>query len=156
MIDVDALYKELQPDFDRISSPLFEFAEQQVRKRGAFLPFGAFLKRSGEIVLQYASSGEDMQSTIEVLPILHDGMRATIKQGEVSAVAVCEWVKITPDGGKRKNAVKVLVEHERGLTIAFYVPCHKRMFGDWNFEGMFAQPAEPEVRPWDANGEITD
>ena len=156
MIDVDALYKELQADFDRVSSPLFEFAEQQVRKRGAFLPFGGILKHNGKINLEAASSGQEMESGTEVLPILHEGLRSSVAQGEVSPVAVCEWVKITREGGKQTDAMKVLVEHERGLTVAFYVPCHRRMFGGWNFEGMFAQPAEPEVRPWDASGEITD
>jgi hypothetical protein len=150
-MDLDALYQELQPDLDRISSPLFEFAEQQVRKRGAFLPFGASLNRSGEITFEAATGGEDMESAIELLPILHEGIRATVAQGEVSAVAVCEWVKITPEGGKQTDAMKVLVEHERGLTVAFYVPCHKRLLGNWNFEVMFAQSAEPEVRPWKAN-----
>ena len=151
MMDADALYAEIKPDLERISSPLFEFGEQQVRKRGAFLPFGASLTRSGEIGLKAASTGEEVESGVEVLPILHEGLRASVAQGGVSAVAVCEWVKITPEGGKQTDAMKVLVEHERGLTIAFYVPCHKRMFGGWVFEGMFALPAEPEVRPWDDN-----
>jgi hypothetical protein len=150
MIDADALYAEIKPDLQRISGPLFEFAEQQVRKRGAFLPFGASLTRSGEIGLEAASTAEEMASSIEVLPILHQSLRASVAQGGVSAVAVCEWVKITPEGSEQTDAMKVLVEHERGLTIAFYVPCHKRMFGGWAFERMFAQPAEPEVRPWDA------
>jgi hypothetical protein len=149
MIDADELYGELKSDFERLSSPLFEFAEQQVRKRGAFLPFGASLRRSGEIGFEAASTGEEVESGTEVLPILHEGLRASVAQGRVSAVAVCEWVKITPEGGKQTDAMKVLVEHECGLTIAFYVPNHKRMFGGWNFEAMFAQPAEPEVRPWE-------
>src|SRR5436309_2827838 len=110
MIDVDSLYKELQPDLDRISGPLFEFAEQQVTKRGAFLPFGASLKRNGEIGLEAASNGQDLASSVEILPILHDGLRATVAQGDVSAIAVCEWVKIRPEGGKRTDAMKVLVE----------------------------------------------
>lgn len=150
-MDVDALYKELQPDLDRITSPLFEFAEEQVRKRGAFLPFGAYLKPNGEIVLAAASNGENLTSFNEILPILHDGLRATVEQGDVSAIAVCEWVKITPEGGKQTDAMKVLVEHEGGLTIAFYVPCHKRLFSGWIFEGMFARSVDPEVRPWDAD-----
>ena len=151
MTDIDALYAELKSDLESISSPLFEFGEQPVRKRGAFLPFGATLTGSGEIGLDAATSGEEMESAVEVLPILHEGLRAKVAQGDFSAVAVCEWVKITPEGGKQTDAMKVLVEHERGLTVAFYVTCHKRVFGGWNFEGMFVQPAEPEVRPWGSN-----
>jgi hypothetical protein len=149
MNDTDILYKELQTDLDRISGPLFEFGEQQVRKRGMFLPFGATLKRGGEVALEAASSGAESESSIEILPILHEGLRVTVKQGGISAVAICEWVKITREGGKQTDAMKVLVEHERGLTVAFYVPCHKSIFRGWAFEGMFAQQTEPEVRAWD-------
>jgi hypothetical protein len=116
MNDTDTLYKDLQTDLDRISGPLFEFGEQQVR-----------------------SSGAEFESSIEVLPLLHEGLRATVKQGGISAVTICEWVKITREGGKQTDAMKVLVEHERGLTVAFYVPCHKSTFSGWTFEGMFAQ-----------------
>jgi hypothetical protein len=151
MNDTDTLYKELQADLDRISGPLFEFGETQVRKRGMFLPFGATLKRSGEVGFKAASGGAEYESSIEVLPILHEGLRASVKQGGVVAVAVCEWVKITPDGGKQTDAMKVLVEHERGLTLAFYVPCHKAIFKEWAFEGMFALQTEPEVNAWDSS-----
>lgn len=151
MVDADTLYKELQADLDRISGPLFEFAEHQVRKRGMFLPFGAILKHNGEITFEAATSGEELESCIEVLPILHEGVRARIKQDGALAVAICEWVKITPEGGKQTDAMKVLVEHEQGLTVAFYVPCHKRVFRDWSFKEMFAIQAEPEVMAWESS-----
>jgi hypothetical protein len=151
MVNVDTLYKELQADFDRLSSSLFEFAEQQVRKNGMFLPFGAILKQGGEITFEAATSGEEIQSCIEVLPMFHEGLRATVKQGGVSALAICEWVKITPEGRKQTDAMKVLVEHERGLTVAFYVPCRKSVFRGWSFEEMFAQQVEPEVMAWESH-----
>lgn len=151
MPDADSLYKELQADFDRITGPLFEFAEQQVRKRGTFLPFGALLKHSGEITLDAATSGAEIESGIEVLPLLHEGLRATIKESGASAVAICEWVKITLQSGKQTDAMKVLVEHEQGLTVAFYVPCRKSILRGWQFEEMFAMQAEPEVMAWKSN-----
>lgn len=149
--DVDTLYQEVKADLDQLASPLFELAEQHVRKRGTFLPFGAILKRGGEITLEAATSGAEFESSLEVLPILHEGLRATVKQGGVEALAICESVKITLEGRKQTDAMKVLVEHERGLTVAFYVPCHKSIFGKWTFEGMFVQPAEPEVNAWDSH-----
>jgi hypothetical protein len=36
MADSNALYSELKQDLQALSAPLIEFAEQQVRKRGAF------------------------------------------------------------------------------------------------------------------------
>ena len=147
MAEVDALYGELKGDLQALSSPLFGFAEQQVRKRGAFLPFGAALERNGEVTLHAASDGEEVTSSTEILPILHQGLRSAAAEHDSSAVAVCEWVKITPQGGEQTDAVKVLVEHERGLTIAFYVPCRRRALFGWRFDAMFVKPATPEVRP---------
>lgn len=147
MADSDNLYGELKEQLQALSSPLFEFAEQQVRTRNAFLPFGAALARSGEVSLHAASASEDVTSPSEVLPILHEGLRSSVAEHDLSAVAVCEWVRITPDGGTATDAVKVLVEHERGLTVAFYVPCRRRVLFGWRFDAMFAKPAEPEVKP---------
>ena len=123
-IDIDGLYREVQDDLNRVVGPLFEFGESQVRKRGAFLPFGATLNVSSEIGMEAAGAGEEYSSAIEILPILQEGLRARAKADQLSAVAVCEWVKINRDG-KRTDAMKVLVEHQRGITVAFYVPCKR-------------------------------
>jgi hypothetical protein len=147
----DNLYGELKEQLQALSSPLFEFAEQQVRRRNAFLPFGAALTRNGEVALHAASAGEEVTSPSEVLPILHEGLRSSVAEQDLSAVAVCEWVRITPEGRAATDAVKVLVEHERGLTVAFYVPCRRRLLFGWRFGAMFVKPAEPEVKPsWNA------
>jgi hypothetical protein len=149
-IDIDDLYREVQNDLNRVVGPLFEFGESQVRKRGAFLPFGATLNVSGEVGMEAASDGEVYSSAIEILPILHEGLRARAKEDQLSAVAVCEWVNVDRDG-KRTDAMKVLVEHQRGLTVAFYVPCQKKLMKGWQFQPMFALSAEPEVKPWEIN-----
>jgi hypothetical protein len=152
MSDSDTLYRDLKTDLQAVSGPLFEFAQQQVQKRGTFLPFGATLQPGGAVSLKAAWTGEDMASSAESLPLLHDGLRADAIQSEVLAVAVCEWVKITPAGGSQTDAIKVLVEHARGLTIAFYMPCHKPLLRGWRFGDVIARAAEPEVRPWKTPG----
>jgi hypothetical protein len=146
MPEEDALFAELK---QLIISPLFEFGEQQVRKRGGFYPFGATLRRNGEVAMEATYLSEDKPSHSDVLSMLHAGLRDSVEKGDVSAVGVCEWVKITPEGGKQTDAMKVLVEHERGLIVAFYVPCQRRVFRGWSFEDVFAKSAEGEVRPWD-------
>lgn len=148
--DIDDVYREVQDDLNLIVGPLFEFGESQIRKRGTFLPFGATLDASGEVSLEAASSGEEYVSAIEILPKLHEGLRARAKAAHLVAVAVCEWVNINRDA-KRTNAMKVLVEHKRSLTVAFYVPCHKKFMKDWQFEPMFAQSVEAEVEAWETD-----
>ena len=118
-----------------------------MRKRGAFLPFGAGLTKDGQVSLHAASPGKDAASSPEILPLLHEGLRSVVTEQDLSAVAVCEWVKITPEGGTQTDAVKVLVEHSRGLSVAFYMPCRRKLFRGWQFDAVFVRPAAPEVKP---------
>ena len=87
-------------------------------------------------------------SPAEILPRLHDALRADARDHDLAAVAVCEDVTITPGGQKATKAVKVLVEHRRGLTVALYLPWKRKMFGGHVFGQMMALAAEPEVAPW--------
>jgi len=148
MSSFETLYSELKDDFQVITEPLVDFARQQLHKRGMFLPFGASLAGDGEVTLKTAWTGQDTASSTEVLPILHDGLRATAADSGTVAIAVCEWVKITLEDGSQTNAIKVLIEHARGLAVAFYLPCHKRLLRGWQFGEMIALPAKPEVGAW--------
>lgn len=146
MTDLDALYVELQDDLQVLADPLFDFAGEQVAKRGAFLPFGAVLNSLGEVDLHGATGGADVESPAEVLPLLHEGLLDAA--ADALALAVCEWVSIQPDGGKTTDAIKVLVEHSRGLTVAFYLPMRKKLIGGWVADEMLVMPADPEVGAW--------
>jgi hypothetical protein len=143
-VDFDALYAESKQDLQLASEPLFEFAEQQVAKRGAFLPFAAMLDSAGKVSLHGAAGEHEMASPAEILPLLHDGLRSSLTS-DTRAVAVCEWVKITPEGGSQTDAIKVLVEHANGLTVAFYLPMHRRLLGKWEPGDMLVIPAQPEI-----------
>lgn len=143
-MDFGELYAASKGDLQLVVDPLFTFAEQQVAKRGAFLPFGAMLDDSGALSLQGAAGEHDMTTPAEILPLLHSGMKSSLS-ATTRALAVCEWVKITPDGGAQTDAIKVLVEHVNGLAVAFYLPMRKRLLGKWEPGDMIVIPAEPEV-----------
>lgn len=113
-----------------------------------FLPFGAALSRTGEVAIKGAATDQDVACSTDVLPIVHDGLRMEAASGTTVAVAVCEWVKITPEGNPQTDAIKVLVEHVRGLCVAFYLPCHRRLFRGWQFGEIMAVPAKSEIGGW--------
>jgi len=142
--DQAALYDEAKWDLQALSAPLFEFGEQQVRSYGAFLPFGARLSHDGKVGLHAAAGESELAASDEILQLLHEGLRSASSDASV-AVAVCEWVKITPPGGKQTDAIKVLAEHANGLTVAFYLPITKRLLGGWQTGEMIVVPAAPEV-----------
>jgi hypothetical protein len=151
MSDSDALYAELKPDIQGLAGPLFEVSDGFVRERGAFLPHGAVLNANGEARLIVAAPPgfEDRGvSTTEVLPMLHEALRAAAREEQLRAVAVCEDVTIAPEAEKKTAAIKVLVEHQRGLCVALYLPYQRKWLGGYSFGSVFAKPAIPEVRIW--------
>jgi len=153
---LDELFTELKPDIEALAGPLFSASETFVRKRGQFLPHGAVLDATGTVRLVMAGPEGDLDGTVsatEILPRLHDALRADAAEHELSAIAVCEDVTITPAGQMATKAVKVLVEHRRGLTVALYLPWQRRRFGgSCTFGEVMAAAAGPEVQPWTDGG----
>ena len=143
--DLGDLYAAAKADLNSISTPLFEMAVSLVDKRGTFLPFGAVLDAAGQTQLHAATGEHEITNSVEVLPRLHEGLRASL-QPDSRAVAVCEWVKITPPGSKQTDAIKVLVEHSNGLVMALYLPMRKKLLGRWETGELIGNPAKPEVR----------
>ena len=117
-----------------------------LRKRGDFLPHGAMLTAASEVELTMAvPEGPDLVSSVEVLPVLHRALRMSVTERRLRAVAVCEHVHITREGEAQTPAIKVLVEHTRGLCTALYLPYRKTLFGRYTFGDVFAIHATPEI-----------
>src|SRR4051812_24521200 len=98
MNDQSNLYSELKPDIQAIASALFDFSQQCIRDRGDFLPHGAALRTDKTIELVAATTGSDLANSVEVLPILHGGLRGLAKEKSLCAVGVAESVTITLPG----------------------------------------------------------
>ena len=149
-METDTLFRELKPDVELLAHPLFQASSDFVKARGAFLPHGAVLTAGDEVRLVMAvPPGEDRPvSTVEVLPLLHEALRQAAATEQLRAVAVCEDVRIALAGRDQTPAIKVLLEHRRGLCVALYMPFHKRRFLGYRFDEMFVLPANPEVHPW--------
>ena len=144
----EELYSELKPDVAALATPLFEMSEKFVGKRGNFLPHGAALKESGDVILIAGAPPSDWTNATEVLPLVHDGLRASVRESPCAAVAVAESVTVTVPGQRPTTAIKVLLEHRRGLCVALYIPFKKRLFRGYSFGSPFTVPASPEVMPW--------
>ena len=148
---MDDLFAELKLDVDALANPLIAASESFVRKRRAFLPHGAVLEADGTVRMVMAGPEGDFDapvSAVEIMPRLHDALCMLAQKHEVAAVGVCEDVTITLAGEKQTNAIKVLVEHRRGLTVALYLPWQRKLLGGFVFGSAFALAAESEVRPW--------
>lgn len=148
MTDPNVLYAEAKADIEAVSNPLFEFSEQCLRERGNFLPHGAVLDAAGKVGLVAAAPENDITNSTEVLPLLHDGLRALAKDKDLVAVGVAESVTVTPDGQPSTDAIKVLFEHRRGLVVALYLPFKKQLWRGYSFGQVFTVLAAGEVNAW--------
>jgi len=150
MTTSESLYAEVKPHLAALATPLFEFSETCLRKRGNFLPHAAVLTESGEVKLVGAApdTGEDRTNSTEVLPVLHEGLRLQARQSPLTAIAVAENVTVTLEGQPPKKAIKVLFEHKRGFTVALYLPFEKKFLKGYTFGNTFSVSANPEVDAW--------
>src|SRR5262245_46066315 len=146
MADPDTLYRELKGELQTVAEPLFELACGQVEKRGAFLPFGSKLSPEGDVSLVAAAPEETTTTSEVVYPLLIAALRESARSS--TAIALAEWVKITPDGGKQTDAVKVHAQHQRGLSVAFYIPATKRLLRAWQFGEMMVMVTDPLLETW--------
>ncbi len=152
MPTTEELYAESKPEIGAVANHLFELSETFLRKTGNFLPHGAVLTESGDVQLVAAAPDgtKDRTNSVEVLPVLHDGLRAQVKEVRCKALAVAENVTVTLDGQRSTSAIKVLFEHRRGLTVALYLPFEKKFLRGYAFGSPFSKAAAPEVRAWGA------
>jgi hypothetical protein len=148
MTEAADLYRDLKPELEGLVSPLFEFATDQVGKHDAFLPFGATLSTTGTIALVAVTEADDVASADDLLPLTISALSSAAGSADVNAVALCEWVRVGSNEEPTTDAIKVLVQHRRGLTIAFYLKANKPDGGAWQFTDMQVNPASPYVRAW--------
>jgi hypothetical protein len=149
MTTANELYAEVKPDIEAVANPLFDFSEQCLKKRGNFLPHGAVLDANGKVGFVAASPDPNGRSnSTEVLPLLHEGLRAQAKERELVAISVAENVTVTPQGQPSTEAIKVLFEHKRGLVVALYLPFKKKFLGGYSFGQVFTVAAAGEINAW--------
>lgn len=150
MNEPDHLYDELKPDLQALATPLLEFSTNCVKYRGAFLPHGAVLTDSGEVRLVAAvdDASKELTSAVEVLPVLHQGLRDEVARHIARAIAVAEDVTVTFPGQRPKKAIKVLIEHKRGMTVAVYLSFQKKIFRGYTFGKPVTVDANAEVNAW--------
>lgn len=148
MTTTDNLYAELKPDIALLAEPLFEMSEKLLREQGNFLPHAAVLTEGGEVKLVAAGAPSEFTNSTEVLPLLHDGLRIQAKNLPLKALGVSENVTITLEGKRSTKAIKVLLEHRRGLTVALYLPFEKKLLRGYVMGQAFTLEARPEVNAW--------
>jgi hypothetical protein len=149
MQDTKAIYAELKPEIEILATLLFDVSKRCLRDLDGFLPHAAILNALGKPAIVAFKPENELTNAAEVLPGLHGMLRALAAKGKgLVAIGIAENVNITLPGQPATDAMKVLIEHRRGLTVALYVPFRKKLLRGYVFGDMVSMLATPEVNAW--------
>ena len=143
------LYAAIKPDLGTLAGSLVERSEKLLRESGDFLPHAAVLTAAGKVTMVGAmcNTRDGFANSWHILPMLHDGLRAMANEKDLLAVGIAECVREIP-GIAQTRAIKILIEHQRAFTIAFYLPFSQDPAGNYAFGKTLSVQAEPEIKVW--------
>jgi hypothetical protein len=145
------LYEEVRADVIALADPLIEQSQKILQARGDFLPQAAVLTSEGGVTLVGAMTGSrnGVANTEQVLAMLHNGLRQMAREKVLSAIGIVENAAVRRDG-QPMRVIHVLVEHERGLTVAMMLPYLRNEDGTYAYGEPFVLPSEPQLKVWPA------
>lgn len=125
------------PDIDQLLNALIPFAQQQLAKRGGFLPFGASMVIDGKIRLNAGYDGEPTTAG-SLIQLLTEAFRRDAAAGSIRAAALCFDARTIPPGQTEKtDAICVSLEHQDGEAADIFVPYKKGWFGKMTYAELF-------------------
>jgi len=97
------------------------FAKEMLAKRGEFHPFGASLRRDGQVSAAGGYAGEKSTSQ-EVYQTLHSGLSADFEKGDIVAAAIAADVTIPAEFSPAfSDGIRVHLECS-GYSRYIYIP----------------------------------
>jgi hypothetical protein len=135
-------------ELDALLDPLLNFAQEMLRTKGEFLPFGATMTNEGQVSLTAADTGEERPESQVVIELLASGMRTQANAGHIRAAGICYDSRFTPGGGEKTDAIAVSLEHRQGDAALVMLPYSKGRFSGLKFGQLVAMaPDERRVFP---------
>ena len=134
------------PDLDELMNALLPFAQEMLRKHGAFYPFAGSMSTAGEIAQVGGYTGDEQSPTKEVIDLLVGGLGEEARLGEIRAAAVCLDVRTIPPGKSEKtDAICVRLEHLNGESVDVFLPYRKGWLGKYTFGDLFATKGDRRI-----------
>ena len=125
--------------------------EEILKRHGEFLPFGAAMRPSGEVICLGAYDGRTYPSLAgsftELIGSLKEALVAGAQRQEYVATALFYEVGMTlPAGGERIDAVAVSLNHRDAYSVILLLP-YKIEDGGVVYDSPHAQPGEADIFP---------
>jgi hypothetical protein len=136
----------INPDFDKLLSAVIPIAQAMLKDLGAFIPFGAFITREGEVQLAGGAGDPSHLETGEIVEMYLEAFREAAGDGNFTSTALCVDVRIYVPGELEKtDAIQIMLEHSGGEALNAFMPYEKQEKSDISYAPLFATPADPRV-----------
>ena len=132
-------------DVETLMNAFIGFGEQMLRENGEFFPYGAAMKRGGELVAVAGYEGDEHPPSQDVIDLLNEIFVKEAKSGEFKATALFYDVRIRrPNDGSSTDAIAVALDHEDDYSIVVFLP-YRLQNGQVSFEEALAQPGANSI-----------
>ncbi|MDO5139023.1 MAG: hypothetical protein Q4D71_11280 [Oscillospiraceae bacterium] len=125
---------------------LLSFAENQLKNRGEFYPFGAVMLESGEITATaFYDTDNEFPDFAEVIGILTETHREKAENGEIKASGICWDAKISLENSDMTDAIVISLEHRESYSVVVGQPYRLGFSKKLNLSNIFALDGRHDV-----------
>ncbi len=136
----------ISPDFEKLLGAVIPIAQSMLKDLGAFIPFGAFITRDGEVQLAGGEGNPSHLETQEIVEMYLEAYREAAADGAFTATALCVDVRVHIPGKLEKtDAIQIMLENSGGEALNAFMPYEKNAQSDITYAQLFATPADPRV-----------
>lgn len=132
-------------DSEALMNAALPFAEQMLITHGEFIPFGAAMRTSGEIVSIAGYDGNEHPKSVDVITLMKEGIIAAARRGEYKATAIVYDVRVQiPSTAEKSDAIAISLNHRDNYSITVFVP-YKINGGKLVLGTTFAQKGDSDI-----------
>ncbi len=125
---------------------LLSFAENQLKQRGEFYPFGAVMLESGKITATaFYDTDNEFPDSAEVIEIITETHKEKAAKGEIKASGICWDAKISLENNDKTDAIIISLEHQEHYSVVVGQPYRLDSFKKLNLNNIFAQAGKHDV-----------
>src|SRR5712692_1073934 len=133
-------------DFEKLLSAVIPIAQRMLKDLGAFIPFGAFTTKEGEVQLAGGQGDPSHLQPQDIVDMYLDAYREAASRGDFTATALCVDVRVHLPGKLEKtDAIQIMLEHSGGEALNAFMPYQKQANSRITYAPLFATPSDPRV-----------
>jgi hypothetical protein len=139
--------KTPRQECEELVNILLPLAQKWLREKHGFLPYGAGMAPSGQIVLTMAQTGQNDDVDVRVA-MMELGFRQAAAEGQFKATAlVVDMIVIPPGKSAKQDGVAIRLDHRAGYSAILGYPYSFSATGELVMEPPFSSEGAHAVFP---------